>query len=53
MNHNRAKDWTFGLGVLCSVTLIAAVMVGAVLATESFVTQYSVLAGRAAYVGGR
>ena len=49
MNRERKKDFVFGLGAICSVVLIGAAVLGAFLATQTFVTQYSVVAGRYAY----
>jgi hypothetical protein len=49
MNHERAKDFAFGLGATCTVVLIGAAILGAFLATQTFVTQYSVLADRHAH----
>jgi hypothetical protein len=53
MKHQRAKNFAFGLGTICSVVLIGAALLGAFLTTETFVTQYSVLAGRSPYIVGR
>jgi hypothetical protein len=44
MNRERVKDFAFGLGAICSIVLIGAAILGAFLATQTFVTQYSVVA---------
>jgi hypothetical protein len=49
MNRERVKDFAFGLGVICSMVLIGAALLGVSLATQTFVTQYSVLAERHAH----
>jgi hypothetical protein len=55
MNREKVKDLAFGLGAISSVVLIGAAILGAFLTTETFVTQYSVLAGRSGHyhVAGR
>ena len=46
MIRQRAKDFALDLAAVCSVVLIGAVIIGAFLTTQTFVTQYSVLSGR-------
>lgn len=53
MNHQKVKDVVFRLGAICSVVLIGASILSVFLTTETFVTQYSVLAGRSPYIVGR
>ena len=55
MNRERVRDLNFGLSAICSILLIGAAILGAFLTTETFVTQYSVLADRYghAYMPGR
>ena len=53
MKHQRAKDFAFGLSAICSVVLIGAAILGVFLTTETFVTRYSVFAGRSPYIMGR
>jgi hypothetical protein len=50
MKHQRAKDFAVRLGTIGSVVLIGAALLGAFLTTETFVTKYSVLAGRSPYI---
>ena len=49
MNRERAKDFAFGLGAICSIVLIGAAILGAFLATQTFVNQYSIVADRHAH----
>ena len=49
MNRERVKDLAFGVGAICTVMLIGAAILGAFFATQTFVTQYSVLADRRAH----
>jgi hypothetical protein len=49
MNRERAKGFAFGLGSICSIVLIGAAVLAAFLATQTFVTQYSVVAERYAH----
>ena len=49
MNRERVKDFAFGVGAICTVVLIGGAILGAFLATQTFVTQYSVLADRHAH----
>ena len=49
MNRQRLKDFAFGLVAICSIVLIGAAILGAFLATQTFVTQYSIVAERHTY----
>lgn len=49
MNRGRINDFAFGLGAICSIVLVAGVILGTFLATQTFVTQYSVAAQRHAH----
>lgn len=46
MSRERVNDFAFGLGNICLIVLVGAAILGAFLATQTFVTQYSVVAER-------
>jgi len=49
MSRERVNDFAFGLGAICLMVLIGAAILGGFLATQTFVTQYSVVAERYAH----
>ena len=49
MSRERVNDFAFGLGAICLMVVIGAAILGAFLATQTFVTQYSVVAERYAH----
>jgi hypothetical protein len=50
MSREGVNDFAFGLGTTCLTVLIGAAILGAFLATQTFVTQYSVVAERYAHL---
>jgi hypothetical protein len=46
MSREKVNDFESGLGSVCLIVLIGAAILGAFLATQTFVTQYSVVAER-------
>ena len=46
MSREKLNDFESGLGSVCLIVLIGAAILGAFLATQTFVTQYSVVAER-------
>lgn len=53
MNRETAKNIAFGLGAVCSMVLIGATLLGVLLTTQTFVTEYSVLTAHPAFAAGR
>jgi hypothetical protein len=49
MSRERVNDFAFGLGTVFLMVLIGAAILGAFVATQTFVTQYSVVAERYAH----
>ena len=49
MSRERVNDFAFGLGTVFLMVLIGAEILGAFVATQTFVTQYSVVAERYAH----